>query len=119
MRQPRAHLSRRYHFSASHRLHVDALSAERVRAEGPSQNSLAKAWVASQKVPIRKLTTPPIANLRSTANPLFKRILRKKRGEGGAYPIENPSPRYSRFTSGSLPKSPGVPARKICPSTRM
>jgi 6-pyruvoyltetrahydropterin/6-carboxytetrahydropterin synthase len=28
---PRAHLSRRYHFSASHRLHVDALSPERNR----------------------------------------------------------------------------------------
>ena len=27
-----AHLSRRYHFSASHRLHVDALSAEENRA---------------------------------------------------------------------------------------
>ncbi|MES2392971.1 MAG: 6-carboxytetrahydropterin synthase [Acidobacteriota bacterium] len=31
MSQPRAHLSRRYHFSASHRLHVDALSADRNR----------------------------------------------------------------------------------------
>lgn len=30
--RPRAHLSRRYHFSASHRLHVDALSAEENRA---------------------------------------------------------------------------------------
>jgi 6-pyruvoyltetrahydropterin/6-carboxytetrahydropterin synthase len=28
----RAHLSRRYHFSASHRLHVDALSPEQNRA---------------------------------------------------------------------------------------
>jgi 6-pyruvoyltetrahydropterin/6-carboxytetrahydropterin synthase len=28
MRKPHAHLSRRYHFSASHRLHVDALSPE-------------------------------------------------------------------------------------------
>lgn len=27
-RRPHAHLSRRYHFSASHRLHVDALSLE-------------------------------------------------------------------------------------------
>ena len=31
MSAPRAHLSRRYHFSASHRLHVDALSPERNR----------------------------------------------------------------------------------------
>jgi 6-pyruvoyltetrahydropterin/6-carboxytetrahydropterin synthase len=30
-RIPRAHLSRRYHFSASHRLHADALSPERNR----------------------------------------------------------------------------------------
>lgn len=29
---PHAHLSRRYHFVASHRLHVDALSAEENRA---------------------------------------------------------------------------------------
>lgn len=29
---PRAHLSRRYHFAASHRLHNDALSAEENRA---------------------------------------------------------------------------------------
>jgi len=31
MRLPHAHLSRRYHFAASHRLHVDALSPERNR----------------------------------------------------------------------------------------
>jgi len=31
MSAPIAHLSRRYHFSASHRLHVDALSPERNR----------------------------------------------------------------------------------------
>ena len=31
MSGPRAHLSRRYHFAASHRLHVDALSPERNR----------------------------------------------------------------------------------------
>lgn len=31
-RQPHAHLSRRYHFAASHRLHVDALSPEENRA---------------------------------------------------------------------------------------
>ncbi len=31
MSSPRAHLSRRYHFAASHRLHVDALSPERNR----------------------------------------------------------------------------------------
>jgi 6-pyruvoyltetrahydropterin/6-carboxytetrahydropterin synthase len=31
MSTPPAHLSRRYHFSASHRLHVDALSADRNR----------------------------------------------------------------------------------------
>ena len=31
MRLPHAHLSRRYHFVASHRLHVDALSPERNR----------------------------------------------------------------------------------------
>ena len=31
MRPPHAHLSRRYHFAASHRLHVDALSPERNR----------------------------------------------------------------------------------------
>ena len=31
-RVPRAHLSRRYHFVASHRLHSDALSAEENRA---------------------------------------------------------------------------------------
>ncbi len=30
--RPHAHLSRRYHFSASHRLHVDALSPEENRA---------------------------------------------------------------------------------------
>ncbi len=30
--KPRAYLSRRYHFSASHRLHADALSAEQNRA---------------------------------------------------------------------------------------
>ena len=30
-RPPHAHLSRRYHFSASHRLHVDALSLEENR----------------------------------------------------------------------------------------
>jgi 6-pyruvoyltetrahydropterin/6-carboxytetrahydropterin synthase len=29
---PRAHLSRRYHFSASHRLHIDALTPEANRA---------------------------------------------------------------------------------------
>jgi 6-pyruvoyltetrahydropterin/6-carboxytetrahydropterin synthase len=32
MSRPVAHLSRRYHFSASHRLHVDALSTEENRA---------------------------------------------------------------------------------------
>ena len=32
MSRPVAHFSRRYHFSASHRLHVDALSAEDNRA---------------------------------------------------------------------------------------
>jgi 6-pyruvoyltetrahydropterin/6-carboxytetrahydropterin synthase len=32
MSTPHAHLSRRYHFSASHRLHVDALSPEQNRA---------------------------------------------------------------------------------------
>jgi 6-pyruvoyltetrahydropterin/6-carboxytetrahydropterin synthase len=32
MSLPHAHLSRRYHFSASHRLHVDALSPEENRA---------------------------------------------------------------------------------------
>jgi len=32
MSLPHAHLSRRYHFSASHRLHVDALSPEQNRA---------------------------------------------------------------------------------------
>ena len=32
MSLPIAHLARRYHFSASHRLHVDALSAEENRA---------------------------------------------------------------------------------------
>ena len=32
MSQVRAHLSRRYSFSASHRLHVDALSEEQNRA---------------------------------------------------------------------------------------
>ena len=32
MSTPRAHLSRRYHFAASHRLHVDALSPEQNRA---------------------------------------------------------------------------------------
>jgi 6-pyruvoyltetrahydropterin/6-carboxytetrahydropterin synthase len=32
VKQPVAHLSRRYHFSASHRLHVDALSPEDNRA---------------------------------------------------------------------------------------
>ncbi len=31
MSRPVVHLSRRYHFSASHRLHVDALSAEQNR----------------------------------------------------------------------------------------
>ena len=31
MPAPRVHLSRRYHFAASHRLHVDALSPERNR----------------------------------------------------------------------------------------
>ena len=31
MSRPTAHLSRRYHFSASHRLHVDALTPERNR----------------------------------------------------------------------------------------
>ena len=31
MTQPTAHLGRRYHFSASHRLHVDALSPEQNR----------------------------------------------------------------------------------------
>ena len=31
MRGPIAHLSRRYHFAASHRLHVDALTVERNR----------------------------------------------------------------------------------------
>jgi 6-pyruvoyltetrahydropterin/6-carboxytetrahydropterin synthase len=31
MKIPHAHLSRRYHFAASHRLHVDALSPERNR----------------------------------------------------------------------------------------
>lgn len=31
-RRPHAHLSRRYHFSASHRLHVDAISPEENRA---------------------------------------------------------------------------------------
>ena len=31
MTAPRVHLSRRYHFAASHRLHVDALSPERNR----------------------------------------------------------------------------------------
>jgi len=31
MSTPHAHLSRRYHFSASHRLHVDALSPEQNR----------------------------------------------------------------------------------------
>jgi 6-pyruvoyltetrahydropterin/6-carboxytetrahydropterin synthase len=31
MKTPRVHLSRRYHFAASHRLHVDALSPERNR----------------------------------------------------------------------------------------
>jgi 6-pyruvoyltetrahydropterin/6-carboxytetrahydropterin synthase len=30
-REPHAHLSRRYHFAASHRLHVDALSPEENR----------------------------------------------------------------------------------------
>jgi len=32
MSRPIAHLSRRYHFAASHRLHVDALSPERNQA---------------------------------------------------------------------------------------
>jgi len=32
MSTPHAHLSRRYHFSASHRLHVDALTPEQNRA---------------------------------------------------------------------------------------
>lgn len=32
MSTPHAHLSRRYHFSASHRLHVDTLSPEQNRA---------------------------------------------------------------------------------------
>ena len=32
IRRPHAHLSRRYHFSASHRLHVDVLSPEENRA---------------------------------------------------------------------------------------